>query len=193
MKVLGYARVSSDDQDLTIQINEIKKFCDYRNFELIRIYSDKATGANIERAGFIDLMNSVNQNTYGVGGVVVYKIDRLGRSLRNLLDIIETFKKKNIQFISITDNFDTTTNQGVLFFSIIGSIAEYERGLIKERTALGIKEALKNGVRFGRPKKNVDWNSIKTDIALGIPKTKICKKYGIGKTLLYSKLEEFQK
>jgi len=188
MKVLGYARVSSDDQDLTIQINEIKKFCDYRNFELIRIYTDKATGANIERAGFIDLMNAVNQNTYGISGVVVFKIDRLGRSLRNLLDIIETFKKKNIQFISITDNFDTTTNQGILFFSIIGSIAEYERGLIKERTALGIKEALKNGVRFGRPKKSIDWTAVKTDIALGIPKTQVCKKYGIGRTLLYSKL-----
>jgi len=176
------------DQDLEIQIQEIKKFCEYRSFELIRIYTDKATGSNIERDGFIDMMKSIETNTQGIEGVIVFKIDRMGRSLKNLLDIIDTFGKNHIQFISITDNFDTTTNQGVLFFQVIGAIAEYERKLIKERTDLGIKQALKDGVRFGRPKKHVDMVAIKSDIAAGVPKSKVCKKYGIGKTYLYNKL-----
>jgi len=188
MRVIGYARVSSTDQDLEIQIQEIKKFCNYRNFDIIRIYTDKSTGANIERDGFIDMMKSIEQNTQGIEGVIVYKIDRMGRSLKNLLDIIDTFGKNHIQFISITDNFDTTTNQGILFFQVIGAIAEYERKLIHERTQLGILQAKKDGVRFGRPKKRVDMAAIKADLASGIPKTKICKKYGIGKTYLYNKL-----
>lgn len=190
MRVIGYARVSTEDQDLTIQIQELKKFCEYRNFELIKIYTDKSTGANIERQGFIDMMKTIDTNTQGIDGVIVYKIDRMGRSLKNLLDIIDTFGKNHIQFISITDNFDTTTNQGILFFQVIGAIAEYERKLIKERTTMGIIQALKDGVRFGRPKKKVDMVAIKADLAAGIPKTKICTKYGIGKTYLYNKLGE---
>jgi DNA invertase Pin-like site-specific DNA recombinase len=188
MRVIGYARVSTMDQDLSIQIQELKKFCEYRGFELIKIYTDKSTGANIEREGFTDMMKSIEKNTQGIEGVIVYKIDRMGRSLKNLLDIIDTFGKNHIQFISITDNFDTTTNQGVLFFQVIGAIAEYERKLIKERTELGIKQAMKDGVRFGRPKKKVDMVAIKADISAGIPKTKVCKKYGIGKSYLYNKL-----
>lgn len=190
MRVIGYARVSSDDQDLTIQLQEIKKFCEYRNFELVKIYTDKSTGANIERDGFIDMIKSIETNTQGIEGVVVFKIDRMGRSLKNLLDIIDTFGKNHIQFISITDNFDTTTNQGILFFQVIGAIAEYERKLIKERTTLGIAQAQKDGVRFGRPKKHIDMTAVRADITAGIPKTKVCKKYGIGKTYLYNKLGE---
>ena len=188
MRVLGYARVSSRDQDLEIQIQEIKKFCGYRNFDLVKIYVDKASGKNIEREGFREMMEVLHKQRLGADGIVVYKIDRIGRNLKNLIDIIDDLGKMNVQFISITDNFDTTTPQGILMFQMVGAFAEYERKLINERTRLGIDEALKSGIRFGRPKKNVDLNAIKADIAAGIPKTKVCKKYGIGKTYLYSHL-----
>jgi DNA invertase Pin-like site-specific DNA recombinase len=188
MRVLGYARVSSKDQDLEIQIQEIKKFCDYRNFELMRMYVDKASGKDINRSGFQDMMQSLRKRTFDTDGVVVYKIDRIGRSLKNLIDIIDDLSKSRIQFISITDNFDTTTPQGTLLFQMVGAFAEYERKIINERTRLGIDQAQKDGVRFGRPKKRIDMDAVRADIIAGIPKTKICKKYGVGKTYLYGKL-----
>lgn len=188
MRVLGYARVSSKDQDLEIQINEIKKFCDYRNFELVRIFTDKASGKDINRDGFQDMLLSIHKKTFDADAVVVFKIDRMGRSLKNLIDILEDFSKNQVQFISISDNMDTTLPMGKLMFQIVGAFAEYERLVINERTRLGIEQAQKDGIRFGRPKKRVDMDAIKADIAAGIPKTKVCKKYGIGKTYLYSKL-----
>jgi DNA invertase Pin-like site-specific DNA recombinase len=188
MRVIGYARVSSADQDLQIQINEIKKYCDYRNMELIRIYTDKASGKDINRDGFRDMMETLHKKSLGADAVIVYKIDRMGRSLKNLIDILDDFAKMQIQFISISDNIDTTSPMGKLMFQIVGAFAEYERVIINERTRLGITEAMKNGIRFGRPKKIVDMDAVKADIALGIPKTKVCKKYGIGKTYLYTKL-----
>jgi len=190
MRVIGYARVSSKDQDLEIQINEIRKYCQYRGFDLVKMYTDKASGKNIDRVGFEDMMQVLHKKTFDAEGVVVHKIDRIGRNLKNLIDIIDDFSKNHIQFMSITDNIDTTTPQGKFLFHLMGAFAEYERTLINERTGLGIKAALEKGIRFGRPKKRVDMDAIKADIAAGIPKTKVCKKYGIGKTFLYGKLGE---
>lgn len=189
MKVFGYARVSSSGQDLDVQVDEIRKFCEYRNFELIRLYTDKASGKDINRTGFTEMMTALDKNTLGINAVVVFKLDRIGRSLKNLIDIIDTFRQKNIQFICISDNFDTTTNQGILFFQLIGAIAEYERKLINERTALGRAAAITKGVAFGRREIKIDMDAVKRDIALGIPKSRLCKKYGIGKSTLYKRLE----
>jgi DNA invertase Pin-like site-specific DNA recombinase len=188
MRVLGYARVSSKDQDLEIQINEIKKFCNYRDFELVRMFTDKASGKDINRDGFQDMLQAIHKKTFDADAVVVFKIDRMGRSLKNLIDILEDFSKCHIQFISISDNMDTTLPMGKLMFQIVGAFAEYERIVINERTRLGIDQAQKDGVRFGRPRKRVDLEAMKADIAAGIPKTKVCKKYGVGKTYLYSRL-----
>jgi len=188
MRVIGYARVSSKTQDLEIQINEIKKYCEYRNFEIVRIYTDKISGKTIQRDGFESMMQVLHKKTFDADAVVVHKIDRIGRNLKNLIDIIDDFSKTGIQFISITDNVDTTSPQGKFMFHLIGAFAEYERTLINERTRLGIDEALKNGVRFGRPRKRIDMDAVRADLAAGIPKTKVCKKYGVGKTYLYSKL-----
>jgi len=188
MRVLGYARVSSKDQDLEIQINEIKKFCNYRDFELVRMFTDKASGKDINRDGFQDMLQVIHKKTFDADAVVVFKTDRMGRSLKNLIDILEDFSKCGIQFISISDNMDTTLPTGKLMFQIVGAFAEYERTVINERTRLGIDQAQKDGVRFGRPRKRIDMDAVRADIAAGIPKTKVCKKYGVGKTYLYSKL-----
>jgi len=188
MQVIGYARVSSKDQDLGIQIQEIKKYCEYRSLDLVRTYTDKASGKDTNREGFQDMMKVLEKNTFGVNAVIVYKLDRMGRSIKNLIDILDEFGRLKIQLICVADNIDTSTPQGMLFFHMVSSFAEYERKLIQERTEAGIKEALKNGVRFGRPRKKVDMEAVRADIAMGIPKSKVCKKYGIGRTLLYSKL-----
>lgn len=190
MDIIGYARVSSLTQDLDLQVSSIKKFADYRGDKIIRMFTDKASGKDLKRDGFQEMINLIDKNTLGIEAIVITKLDRIGRSLSDLIRIVEYLKSKNIQLVSITDNIDTTTSQGILFFQLVGAIAEYERKLINERTAAGLKEARESGVKFGRPKKKINIGDVKKDIALGIPKSVICKKYGIKRTTLYNKLKE---
>ena len=190
MNVIVYARVSSQSQDLDLQIKEIKRFCDYRNCSIIRLFTDKTSGKNLDRPGFKQLIDVLDTNTLGIDAVVIHKLDRIGRSLGDLIKLFDWFKSKNIQVISILDNIDTSTPQGVLFFHLMGAMAEYERHLINERTYLGRKEALANGVKFGRHVIKIPMDLVKKDIALGIPKSVICKKYGIKRSTLYAKMEE---
>lgn len=189
-RVVCYARVSSATQELDIQMSEIKKFCDYRNFTIAKFFTDKVSGKNLDRMGFQDMINLIDTNTMGVEAIVIWKLDRIGRSLSDLLRIAEYLKSKNIQLISISDNIDTASAQGNLFFQLIGAFAEYERHLINERTQLGIKEALAKGVKFGRKEIKLPIDLIKKDIAMGVPKTIICKKYGIKRSTLYVKMKE---
>lgn len=190
MDIFGYARVSSLTQDLDLQVNEIKRFADYRGYKIVRMYTDKASGKNMEREGFQEMINAIDKNTMGVKAVVIYKLDRIGRSLPDLIRIVEYLKEKNVQLISITDNIDTTTAQGVLFFQLIGAFGEYERKLINERTEGGRKEAIAKGVKFGRPKKIINVDEIKKELAKGTTKSFLCKKYGIKRSTLYNKLKE---
>ena len=190
MKVIGYCRVSTREQDFAIQEDSIKKLCEYRKFDLQNIFFDKASGKNTEREGFQRMLTTLKNNTGGIEAIVIYKLDRIGRSLRNLLEIIDFLKSQNIQLITVADNVDTTTPQGRLFFSISGAFAEYERELINERSSAGLQNARARGVVFGRPRKIVDVSEIKKKIAMGIPKSKVCKEYGIGRSTLYLKLGE---
>ena len=195
MKAIGYARVSTKDQKLEAQIEEITRFCKYRDIELVRVFSDTASGKNTDRQSFLEMMDLIeNKNIFGIDTVVVYKIDRIGRSLKNLIDIIETLHKNKVQFVSVTEpHFDTTTPQGNLFFQISGAFAEYERKLIRERSEMGTRIALEKGVRFGRPKKVVDMQGIKMELDLGVSKSAVCRKYKIGRSCLYEKLAEIER
>jgi len=190
MNVVGYCRVSTKDQDLTIQEEAIKKLCEYRKFTLLNIYMDKASGKNTEREYFQKMLAALKDNTKGIEGVVIYKLDRIGRSIRNLLEIVDFLSKENIQLITVVDNIDTTTAQGRLFFSISAAFAEYEREMINERTQTGIRYAREAGTKFGRPIKKVSLSEIRHKLAMGVPKSKLCKEYGIGRSTLYKKLNE---
>ena len=128
---IGYARVSSSGQHLDIQRTALRQAgCE-------RIYEEKVSGV-----AHRELLQEC----------IIYKLDRLGRSLKDLLDIIEQLQKKNVNLVSLKDNIDTGSTTGKLVLHIFASLAEYERNLIKERTEEGRREAKKKGVRFGRPK-----------------------------------------
>ena len=188
MKVYGYARVSSLSQDLDLQISEIKKYCGYRNLELMNIYTDKLTGKNTDRPGFQDMMNALNTNPLGIDAIVIYRLDRMGRSLLDLINISNTLKDWDIELISIFNNIDTTTKEGRLFFYFMGAMGEYEREQILEKTALGLKYYRENGGKMGRPVKNIHVDDVKAKIAAGVPKTRIAKELEIHVTTLYKKL-----
>jgi DNA invertase Pin-like site-specific DNA recombinase len=143
MAILGYARVSTQDQNLTGQIEALKAA------GAGLIYREKISGARADRPQLAKLMASLKAGDV----VLVTKLDRLGRSTRELLDLIERISKAGA-FRSIGDPlWDTSSSQGRLLSTLLAAIAEFERDLIKERTGEGRKRAMANGVKFGRKPK----------------------------------------
>lgn len=189
MRVYGYARVSTKDQNLEIQIEKIRDTCKLRNFDLLQLYAEKASGKDIAgREAFSEMLEVLKTNPLSVDAVVVYKLDRLGRSMQDLINVVKFLQEHNIQFISITDNIDTTSPQGRLFFHLMGSIAEFERELIYERTMAGILKARQSGKKFGRKRKVIDLEEIKKQLASGIPKTRVCKNFKCSVSYLNKRL-----
>ena len=139
---IGYARVSTDEQNLDLQIDALKKAgCE-------KIFTDDGvSGITIERDGLSQALLGIGEGDV----LVVWKLDRLGRSLGFLCELVERFKKQGAGFQSLTDGIDTTTTGGKLVFHIMGALAEFERDLIRERTKAGMKAAKRRGKRVGRP------------------------------------------
>lgn len=136
---IGYARVSTQDQKLELQISELEKYgCE-------KFYKEKKSAIK-ERPELDNMLAHLRSGD----AVVVWKLDRLGRSLRHLIDLVALFKEKGVDFISLNDNIDTTTIQGRLIFNIFASFAEFERELTSERTKAGLKAAREKGRVGGR-------------------------------------------
>ena len=141
--LVGYSRVSTNDQSLNSQIDKLKEFgCE-------KIFTDVISGSKSERKGLKEMLDYLRENDT----VVVFRLDRLGRSLKDLIDIMNLFKNKNIHFKSISENIDTATPTGKLIFHITGAFAEFERNIIRERTKAGIESARTRGRKGGRPTK----------------------------------------
>lgn len=137
---VGYARISTHDQKLDLQIDALKKAgCK-------TIFKETISGAKSDRPELKRALEALREGD----SLVVWKLDRLGRSLRNLIDIVNDLQGKGVSFISISDNIDTTTAQGRLIFNIFGSLAEFERELIRERTHAGLSAARARGRQGGR-------------------------------------------
>src|ERR687885_1552449 len=140
--LIGYARVSTHDQTLNLQLDRLKEA------GCIRIFEDHISGTKAERPGLHDALSHLRSGDT----LVVWRLDRLGRSLRHLIDTITGLEAQGIGFRSLQENIDTTTSSGKLIFHIFGSLAEFERDLIRERTQAGLQAARKRGKHGGRPK-----------------------------------------
>jgi DNA invertase Pin-like site-specific DNA recombinase len=139
---IGYARVSTKDQNLSLQIDALKKEgCQ-------KIYEEKATGAKIDR---VELKNMLEQLREG-DVIIIWKLDRLGRSLRDLVNLVSEIQGKGAGLKSLNDFIDTTTPQGKLTFHIFAALAEFEREIISDRTKAGLESARARGRVGGRPK-----------------------------------------
>lgn len=188
MNVFGYARVSTKEQKLDVQIEAIEKICKYRDYKLMRVFEDKSTGANIERPEFKEMIAAIeDKNLLDIGAIVIYKLDRVGRSIRDLLVFIDWCKKHNIEFISVTDNIDTTTPQGRFFFYLMGAVAEYERELIRERIEAGKKRYVATGGKFGRKEKKIPMGEINRLISTGVPVAKVARMFKVSRTTIYNR------
>ena len=141
MSITGYARVSTDEQDLASQLQALQVAgCD-------PIYQEHATGANMERPEW----RACNRGLGRGDTLVVASIDRLGRSLSDLVATLEDLQARGVHFQSLREGIDTSTALGKMFFQIAASFAEYERALISERTKAGLKAARARGAKMGRP------------------------------------------
>src|SRR5664280_2463223 len=138
---IGYARVSTDDQNASLQVDALK------NAGCIKVFTDHASGSKASRPELDRMLEQLR-----VGDVVVvWRLDRLGRSLKNLIALVEDLADRGVGFRSLSESIDTTTANGKLFFSIMGALAEFERDLIKERTMAGLAAARARGRVGGRP------------------------------------------
>lgn len=143
-RIFGYARVSTDDQDMALQFAALKKF------GCTSIHGEHASGASMDRKLLNVLMMEGVLNAGDT--LVVWKLDRLGRSLSGLLAMIEELDKRGVNLVSLTESIDTTSAMGRFFFHIMAAMAEWERAIISERTKAGLAQRVAEGKPMGRPK-----------------------------------------
>jgi len=140
---IGYARVSTPDQNINLQVDALE------GAGCKKIFRDKGiSGLKRERSGLEKTLAELKEGDV----LMVWKLDRLGRSLQDLIQIVNELASRGVGFVSLSEAIDTTTANGKLFFHIFGALAEYERGLIGERTKAGLEAAKKRGKHVGRPK-----------------------------------------
>jgi DNA invertase Pin-like site-specific DNA recombinase len=177
MAILGYARVSTQGQDLTAQIEALKAA------GAETLFKEKVSGVRADRPQLAKLMTSLRAGDI----VVVTKLDRLGRSTREFLELIERIGKAGAAFRSLGDPlWDTSSSQGRLLSTLLAAIADFERDLIRERTGEGRKRAMANGVKFGRKRKLSEYQRAEAMRRRGAGETlaDIAKSYGVAISMI---------
>lgn len=178
---IGYARVSTDDQNLHLQRDALEKAgCQV-------IYEDKASGKNTERPELEACLKALRSGDT----LVVWRLDRLGRSLGDLVKLVTTLEEQKIGFESLQEKIETTSASGKLVFHVFAALAEFERNLISERTRAGLKAARARG-RLGGRKPKLKQKDIREIKALlkdpNIPVSDIAKRFGVSRTTIYNRV-----
>jgi DNA invertase Pin-like site-specific DNA recombinase len=183
--LIGYARVSTDDQDFALQEDALK------NASCQKIFYDKMSGAGAERPGLREALDYLRDKE---DTLVVWRLDRLGRSLKNLIEMMNLLEERSIGFQSLQESIDTTTSGGKLIFHIFGALAEFERNLIRERTMAGLAAARARGKKGGR-RKALDeekaqrlyklYDETNVDGSRKYAINEICEMMGISRSSLY--------
>ena len=183
--LIGYARVSTNEQNLDLQRDALIK----AGVAAKDIYTDKVTGVKAERPGLQAALSHLRAgDTF-----IVWRLDRLGRSLKHLIETVTKLKEQGVAFKSLTENIDTSTATGNLVFQIFGALAEFERNLITERTVAGLDAARVRGRTGGRPRRNPHSGRVAMakklyrDRTLSIPE--ILKTLNVSKATLYRWLD----
>ncbi len=174
---IGYARVSTQEQNLDLQTQALEGAgCE-------RVFSDTASGARANRPGLQEALSHAREGD----ALVVWKLDRLGRSVKGLVDLVQQLEKRRVDFASLTDAIDTTTPAGRFFFHVMASLAQMERELIAERTRAGLEAARRLGRTGGRPRKMTPKKveSAKALLAGGTPPRDVAESLGISVPTLY--------
>jgi len=188
--VYGYVRVSSRSQNYDLQIESIKAFCKIRDYTLVKVFADRQSGKDMDRVEFKKMVDTLvgYNNPQAIEALVVTKLDRVGRSVSDLVGFVKLLNENKIDFATTLESVDTTNSQGRLFFHIMSALAEYERELINERTDAGLRKYLANGGKMGKPRREIDMVEVKRLLELKVPKTAIARKMKISMPTLYDRL-----
>ncbi len=175
--LIGYARVSTDDQDLQLQLDALKKA------KCQRLFTDKMAGTTQERPGLNDALSHLRSGDT----LMVWKLDRLGRTVKGLVDLVTTLENQGVNFRSLTDGIDTTTSAGRFFFHIMASLSQMERELTLERTKAGLDAARRLGRVGGRRRIMTDSKikSARKLLASGHSPRDVARDLGISIATLY--------
>ena len=174
---LGYARVSTDDQNLSLQLDALTAA------ECGRIFEDRQSGAKADRPGLRDALDFARPGDV----LVVWRLDRLGRSLPDLVRIVAELEQRGIGFESLTEKIETSTAAGRLVFHVFAALAEFERNIIRERTMAGLAAARARGRNGGRPGTSIETIAAIQSLAADRSNSpaKICKALGISRATFY--------
>jgi DNA invertase Pin-like site-specific DNA recombinase len=194
MKAAIYARVSTSNngQDPTMQTRELREYCERRGWTLAGEYVDVGISGTKEKRPELDrMMADAHRRKFDV--VAVWKFDRFARSVSHLLRALETFKALGIDFVSYSEQMDTSTPTGKMVFTVLGAVAELERSLIVERVKAGLRNAKAKGKRLGRPQIIVDSSRIAALRERGASWPQIAKQLGVGVGTAYRAYQELSK
>jgi DNA invertase Pin-like site-specific DNA recombinase len=175
-----YARVSTlhGGQDPTLQTRELKEYCQRRGWQVFDCYVDNGfSGKKDSRPQLNRMMQDAHERLFDV--VVVWRFDRFARSVSHLLRALENFNALGIQFVSLSEQVDTSTPTGKMVFTVLGAVAELERNLIVERVRAGLRHARAKGKRLGRPRKSVDAAQVRALRAAGVSWRTVARKMGV--------------
>jgi len=180
-RIALYARVStsSGHQDPEMQLRELREYAEHRGWQIAETYTDAGvSGSKDSRPALNRLMADACRRRFD--GVLVWKLDRFGRSLRHLVNSLAELEALGVAFVSLRDNLDLSTPSGRLMFQIIGAMAEFERALIQERVRAGLRNARAKGKRLGRPRADVSETQIADLRHSGASGRAVAKELGVG-------------
>lgn len=189
MNVVLYERISTRDQQCELQHRELTEFCARHGWQIVATYQDTISGATASRPALDQMMEAARQHKFDA--VLVWKLDRLGRSVINLVDLVKRLDSYGVRFLATQQGIDTDKSNPTsrLLLHILASVAEFERELINERVAAGVKNAQAKGVRFGRPTRVVDTLRIAEMHAGGMSLERIAGELGCAKTTVFRRLK----
>jgi DNA invertase Pin-like site-specific DNA recombinase len=180
MKIALYTRVSTSGkgQDTEVQARELREYATRRGWDVVQEYTDNGvSGAKESRPALDRLMQDARRRKFD--GVLCWKLDRIGRSLKHLVNLLAELEAVGVALVSFSDNLDLSTPQGRLMFQIIGAMAEFERSLTVERVRAGIAHARSKGKRLGRPKVSVNAAQINRLRESGASWAVVCRETGL--------------
>ena len=179
-KAAIYARVSTPDQHVEAQLYDLRKLAAQRGFEVSREYCDRGiSGSKARRPGLDAMMADARRGEFTV--LLVAAFDRVARSTKNFLEIVDELHELGIEFVSAREAIDTTGPMGRMFITLIGSIAELEKSILVERIRAGMRRARMEGQRLGRAPLNVDHDALVRDRLSGMSLTDVAKKYRVSR------------
>lgn len=174
-----YLRVSTDEQSCDMQERDLLRLAEQRSLEIVKIYRDEGwSGAKASRPAFDEMLRDAKRGRFDV--LLCWKLDRIGRSLSNLLRLLEDLRTWNVGLISYSESLDLNSPSGRLMYQLIGAFSEYEREIIRSRVKSGMAAAKRRGVHIGRKRVTVDVAEVKRLRESGLSVAAIARQLGIG-------------